>query len=430
MDFEATLQYLFDQLPMYQRVGAVAFKKDLTNTIKLCELLGNPHHHLKAIHIAGTNGKGSVAHALAAVFTQAGFKTGLYISPHYKDFRERIKINGEYIPKEDVVRFVAENKLHFEKIQPSFFEMTVAMAFWHFAEQQTDFAVIETGLGGRLDSTNIIQPFLSVITNISYDHTAMLGNTYALIAQEKAGIIKLNTPVVIGETHPETEPVFRKKAAEMNAPVFFADQNICVQNFQSLLTKSQLDVFQNNELIYTSLQTDLTGSYQSKNIATIIQTTELLPSLGFDISRQTVAKALQKVKSLTRFKGRWQILSEANPLIIADSAHNEAGISYVVSQLSELPHRKLHIVFGAVNDKDLHSIFTLLPVNAAYYFCKADVPRGLPAAELKQQAEVYGLKGLVYNSVNEAFRSAKFYAHSDDIIFVGGSIFVVAEVIE
>jgi dihydrofolate synthase/folylpolyglutamate synthase len=429
MDYAATLQYLFDQLPMYQRIGIAAFKKDLTNIIKLCELLGNPHQQLKTIHIAGTNGKGSVAHALAAIFQEAGYKTGLYISPHYLDFRERIKINGEYIPEADVVRFVADNRQHFEDIQPSFFEMTVAMAFWHFTQQQTDIAIIETGLGGRLDSTNILSPLLSVITNISFDHTAMLGNTLALIAFEKAGIIKHKTPVVIGETHPETEPVFIKKAKEMDVHIYFADQNLSIVNFQNLLTHTLLDVYQNGELIYPNLQCDLTGSYQAKNLATIILVTELLPSIDIHIPRITVANALKKVKQLTRFIGRWHVLSESNPLIIADSAHNEAGIRYAIEQLSELPHRQLHIVLGVVNDKDLMNILHIFPSDATYYFCKADVPRGLPAHSLQEQANMFQLKGKSYNSVKEALQAAKDVAKPDDVIFVGGSVFVVAEVI-
>lgn len=429
MDYNAALAYLFEHLPMYQRIGHAAYKKDLTNIRLLCRHLGNPQEQIKTIHIAGTNGKGSVSHALAAVFTQAGYNTGLYISPHYQDFRERIKINGNYIDKNSVAEFVTQNRAVFDEIQPSFFEMTVAMAFWYFARCKTDMAIIETGLGGRLDSTNIITPLLSVITNISFDHMNVLGNTLPQIAAEKAGIIKPNVPVVIGETHPETELVFRVKAAETNSDIHFAQQSILLCNEKVFNTHITADVLKNGEQIYTHLQTDLSGSFQLKNMVTIIQATELLPALGYPIHRETVAQALSGVKQLTNFIGRWQVISEKNPLIIADSAHNEGGLRYAISQLLSLPHHQLHIVMGVVNDKDLQHILPLFPTKAVYYFCKADVPRGMPAEDLQQQALKFGLTGNAYPSVPDAYTAAKAAAQPGDVVFVGGSIFVVAEIL-
>ncbi|HRI27318.1 MAG TPA: folylpolyglutamate synthase/dihydrofolate synthase family protein [Chitinophagales bacterium] len=431
MNYAQTLEYLFSQLPMYQRVGISAYKKDLTNITRLCEVLDNPQLSFPTIHIAGTNGKGSVSHALAAVLQQAGYKTGLYISPHYRDFRERIKINGRYITKKAVTHFVKAYKYHFEQIEPSFFEMTVAMAFWYFAQQKVDIAVIETGLGGRLDSTNIITPLLSVITNISYDHMNVLGDTLAQIAAEKAGIIKPNVPAVIGETHPETEPIFTNKAAQTNSPLYFAQAHLYLEPITLSPIQTMVNVYgrPDNQPIFTQLQSDLAGNYQLHNLLTTIQATELLPQLGLKINRTIVRKALGKVKTLTRLIGRWQVLQDKNPLIIADSAHNESGIRYATQQLAQIPHKHLHIVLGVVNDKDLNRILPLLPTHATYYFCKANVPRGLPAPTLKEQAATFNLIGNCYGSVQEALQMATQNAKPNDLVFVGGSVFVVAEVI-
>lgn len=451
MNYAQTIDYLLSQLPMFQRVGASAFKKDLTNTIVLCAALGNPHAQFPSIHIAGTNGKGSTAHALAAVLQAAGYKTGLYISPHYRDFRERIKINGEYISEAEVVAFTERCQPLFEQIKPSFFEMTVAMAFDHFARHAVEVAVIEVGMGGRLDSTNIIMPQLSVITNISYDHVQFLGDTLPLIAGEKAGIIKRGVAVVIGETHIETESVFQLKAAEKLSPIFFADQRYVIEDFETGLagTKGLLRALTAtpevpaplpkaskelppqtwNSAKGIVLMTDLTGNYQQRNLITIWQAAELLPQVGFGRVTPSIAlAALQNVKASTRFFGRWQVL-QYKPLVVADSAHNEAGLSYAMRQLTDLPHRCLRMVVGMVADKNISRMLALLPRQATYYFCKADIPRGLAADVLATHAAEYGLFGRVCASVGDAFQTALNDASPDDVVYVGGSTFVVAEVI-
>lgn len=437
MSYQETLDYLFAQLPMFQRVGAAAFKKDLTNTLLLCNNLGNPQHQFPSIHIGGTNGKGSTAHATAAILQQSGYKTGLYISPHYRDFRERIKINGAYISEKEVIAFTEQNKALFERVRPSFFEMTVAMAFHHFAQHHVDVAVIEVGMGGRLDSTNVIHPLISVITNISYDHTQFLGDTLPLIAAEKAGIIKAHTPVVIGETHPETAPVFETIAHNLNAPLVFADKHFFVQSFQNRLQQGIVaDIYKKQspdmpQTIYMNdLKSDLSGNYQQKNLATILQTASLLPSVGLNAVNDThIRQALAQVKPLTNFMGRWQVLSDT-PLTIADSAHNTAGLTYAMNELMALPHKNLHLVIGMVADKDISNMLKLLPPNAHYYFCKADIPRGMAADILAAKAADAGLKGIVCSSVPEALRTAQSHAHpTQDIVYVGGSTFVVAEVI-
>lgn len=430
MNYQQTLDYLYQQLPMFQRIGSAAYKKDLTNTLALCQYLNNPQNQLTTIHIGGTNGKGTLTHALGAVFQAAGKKVGLYTSPHYKDFRERIKINGQYISEQAVVDFVQKIKPESERIQPSFFELTVAMAFDYFVQQQVDIAIIEVGLGGRLDSTNVITPILSVITNISYDHTDMLGNTLALIATEKAGIIKPNVPVVIGETLTETQTVFIQKATEQNAPIVFADQQMQVTNVQQHLTNMCVDVLDyKGNVMFKQLKTDLTGNYQQKNIITLLQAIQVLNTIGFNLEADVVSKALQQVRPLTNFIGRWQILHTQNPMVIADSAHNEAGITVAMWQLQQLPKTHLHLVMGFVKDKDLGKILPLLPTNATYYFCKADIPRGLPATDLQQMAYHYKLQGNTYNSVQDAYQTALKQAAPTDVLYVGGSIFVVAEVI-
>lgn len=422
MNYKETLDYMMSQLPMYHRVGAAAFKKDLTNTIALCEHLDNPHRQFKSIHVGGTNGKGSTSHILAAILQSAGYKVGLYTSPHYKDFRERIKINGNFISKKYVTDFVEKNKSKFEVMEPSFFEMTVALAFAYFADNQVDIAVVEVGLGGRLDSTNVITPELSIITNISLDHVSMLGDTLPLIAFEKAGIIKKEIPVVIGESHIETDGVFQTKAKQENAPIVFADTKFEVKRKGSFF-----DIYKNKQLFFSDLENNLLGDFQLKNVATVFQSVEQLRHLGFTISDKNIRTAFGNLQTMVKFIGRWQKLSE-KPLIIADSGHNEAGVTAAVNQLKTLIYNNLYIVTGFVNDKDVNKILALYPQNATYFFAKANIPRGLDAQILTQQAEGFGLKGRAYSSVKNAFRAAKKRANEDDLVLVLGSIFVVGEI--
>ena len=426
--YQLTLDYLFSQLPMYQRIGAAAFKKDLTNTLALCELLDNPQTKFKTIHIGGTNGKGSVSHLLAAMLQSAGLKVGLYVSPHYKDFRERIKINGKYISKQYVIDFVENHKVDFERIEPSFFEMTVALAFDYFANQKVDVAIIEVGLGGRLDSTNVISPLLSVITNISYDHMNMLGNTLVEIAGEKAGIIKLNTPIVIGERQAEVEQVFIDKAKSQDADLTFASDKLHLDSIEAGFIGFK-NHFSTQKPMSLWIKTDL-PNYQQNNIRTALVAIEKLNDLKVlkPINEQAIRKALEELLTLTKFIGRWQILGQ-NPLLIADSAHNEAGVTLAMEQLKALAYSKLHIVMGTVNDKDVTKILNLYPKKATYYFAKANIPRGLEVDFLKRQANEIGLKGRGYLSVKKALKAAKRNAEPSDLILVIGSIFVVAEVL-
>jgi len=389
---------------MYQRIGQAAYKADLKNTIDLMCHLNNPEAKFRSIHVAGTNGKGSVSHMLASVLQEAGYKVGLYTSPHLKDFRERIKINGKPISEEEVIRFVESNKTFFENHQLSFFEMTVGMAFQYFAAQQVAVAVVEVGMGGRLDSTNVIVSEVAVITNIGLDHTQFLGNTLAEIASEKAGIIKKKIPVVIGETQAETKTVFLQKAEENNSEIYFAD----AQN-------------------YPSYQLDLKGVYQQKNLKTVLKTLEVLQA-DFSVSQEVIIKGLQNVIHNTGLMGRWQQLCQ-KPKVICDTAHNTEGLRYVMQQLSEEQFERLHVVLGVVSDKDLNSVLPLFPKNACYYFCKPDIPRGMEASFLRQQAVTFGLHGEVYQSVMKAYESALKAANERDMIFVGGSTFVVAEII-
>lgn len=412
---------------MFTRVGAAAFKKDLTNTLILCEALGNPQEKFKTIHVAGTNGKGSTSHMLAAVLQAQGYKTGLYTSPHLKDFRERIRINGKMMPKKEVVAFVKDQQKTIEEIEPSFFEVTVAMAFDYFAKHQVDIAVIEVGLGGRLDSTNIIQPELSVITNISMDHTNMLGNTLEEIAGEKAGIIKSKTPVVIGESQEKSKSVFICKAEEMQAPIIFADSVLSGTDFKIKNNKLQLSILEGEKIKYKNLSSDLAGVYQHKNILTVIEALAVLDQkTAFKIDESSIYRALKQVKKLTGLQGRWQTLQK-NPLIICDTGHNEAGIAEVLKNIEQTKFDKLHIVFGMVKDKDITKVLSMMPQNAIYYFAKPDLERGLPANELKAQAAVFGLLGDAYPTVAMAKASAKKAATVRDLIFIGGSTFVVAE---
>lgn len=405
MNYQDTVDWMFQQLPMYQNKGKKAFKKDLSNTLKLSKHLGEPHKRFKSIHVGGTNGKGSTSHMLASVLQEAGYKVGLYTSPHLKDFRERIRINGKVVSKQFVISFIKRNKAFFDSNNLSFFEMTVGMAFDYFAKQNVDIAVIEVGLGGRLDSTNIIVPELSVITNIGFDHMQFLGDTLISIAGEKAGIIKQGIPVIIGETHDETKIVFTDKAKETSSEIYFADQ-----------------------LIDYVLESDLKGSYQIHNIKTVQQSVELLRNSGFIISKPKLKKGLLNVVKNTGLKGRWQVL-ETKPKIICDTAHNREGLIYIIRQLKEEEFNSLHIVFGVVNDKDLSSIIPLLPKKATYYFCKPEVQRGLDAELLKNTFAKSQLIGRSYNSVKEALICAKSKANKSDLIYVGGSTFVVGEII-
>lgn len=405
MTYQQTLDYLFSQLPMFQRVGASAYKADLNNTIELCNLLNNPQNKFKSIHIAGTNGKGSTSHMLASILQEAGYKVGLYTSPHLVDFRERIKINGVMISEESVIDFVKKHKTDFENINLSFFEWTVGLAFDYFSTQKVDVAVVETGLGGRLDSTNIITPELSIITNIAKDHMQFLGDTLEKIAVEKAGIIKPKVPVVIGETQKEIEQVFISKAKDLDSKIYFADQ-----------------------IIYRVLHSDLKGSYQVKNIKTVLASIIQLQQNGYHVTEQNIKDGLLNVVKNTGLMGRWQTLGE-NPKIICDTGHNEAGIKEVVNQLQTLTYNKLHFILGAVNDKEIDSILELLPKHAVYYFCQAKIPRALNVLELKNKAVAYNLKGNSYDSVKNAYNAAKRKSQNDDLIFIGGSTFIVAEVL-
>lgn len=428
MTYQETLEWMYKQLPMYQRIGAAAYKADLNNTIALLEHLGNPHHNFKSIHVAGTNGKGSTSHMLASIFQEAGYKTGLYTSPHLRDFRERIRINGEMIPEENVVGFIEQHQEAIHQINPSFFEMTVGMAFDYFSNEKVDIAIIEVGMGGRLDSTNLITPELSVITNIGLDHVQFLGDTLEKIAFEKAGIIKPSVPVVIGETQSETHQVFEDKAAECHSQIFFADQIFdCDRIHIDSVVQQEYDVWKNNELYLEDCQIPLMGNYQKKNLTTVMCAADLLRD-KFSLSDDDIRDGVANVIRNTHLMGRWQILDQ-EPLTIADTGHNVDGIREVVSQLSEMTYNKLHFVLGMVNDKDIDHVLQLLPHSCEYYFCKADIPRGLDANILAEKAFSYGLRGTVYSSVSDAYKSALNIAQFDDVIFIGGSNFIVAEVV-
>jgi len=428
MNYADTTNWMFNKFPMYQKIGAKAYKPDLGNITELLDFLGNPQNNFKTVHVAGTNGKGTVSHTLASIFQECGYKTGLYTSPHLLDFRERIRINGQMIPEQNVIDFIGDNKEKFEKMQLSFFEMATGMAFDYFSKEKVDIAIIEVGLGGRLDSTNVIKPELSVITNISLDHVSMLGNTLAEIAVEKAGIIKPNTPIVIGETQPETKDVFIKKAEECKAPIYFADQIVdCDKVHIESLDYQKFDIWKDNELYIEAVEFPLLGYYQKKNLATVICAIEILKE-KFNIDKKDIVNGLEFVVKNTNLMGRWQILSR-QPLVIADTGHNVGGIKEIVMQLSDMSFRKLHFVLGCVNDKDIDGILHLLPHYADYYFCKADIPRGLDANILAEKALEAGLRGNVYESVQQAYNSALNNARFEDVVFIGGSNFTVAEVI-
>ncbi len=429
MNYKETLVWLFSQLPMYQRQGKAAYKADLNTTLGLDEYFDRPHRKFKSIHVAGTNGKGSVSHMLASVLQESGYKVGLYTSPHLKDFRERIRINGQMISENFVVKFVKDHRLKFEEIKPSFFEMTVAMAFDYFSKENIDVAVVEVGMGGRLDSTNIIKPDLSIITNISIDHTSFLGNSISEIAKEKAGIIKKDTPVVIGETQTETETVFKNFAKEKRTNIYFADQYYKSEYvLLSIDNKQVFNINKDNNIVYSDLKLDLLGTYQKKNLLTVLRSIDLLIEKGYNIKNQAIYSGLERVSKNTGLQGRWQILG-FNPTIVCDTAHNLDGITLVVNQLNQIPHKNLHIVVGVVDDKNIESILEILPKNAKYYFTKANIPRALDQNILKEKANKCDLMGDVYGRVQEAFVSAKENAGVNDLIFIGGSTFVVAEVI-
>ena len=411
---------------MFHRIGAAALKNNLDNTIALDNYFEHPHKSYKTIHVAGTNGKGSVSHLLASIFQQAGFKTGLYTSPHLKDFRERIRINGEMIPEEAVTVFIEDflrlNKT--PKIEPSFFELTMSMAFDYFRKEKVDIAIVEVGLGGRLDSTNIITPEISVITNISFDHVNILGDTLEKIAAEKAGIIKENIPVVIGETQSETEQVFINTAKSKNSEIRFADQEYLVEN----LNNGHFNVFSAKTKTTKEIELDLKGCYQQKNLATVLLTVDVLNEKGFNLSEEIVNEALKSAAKNTGLLGRWQQIGE-NPRIICDTGHNEGGITLVTQQLRNEKYEHLHIVFGMVNDKEIDKVLALLPKSATYYFTRASIERALDENELMLKASKYNLVGKSYSSTQKALEAAKENASTNDLIFVGGSTFIVAEVI-
>jgi dihydrofolate synthase/folylpolyglutamate synthase len=427
MTYAETLSYLYEQLPMFSRIGVAAYKKDITNTIELCEALGDPHTKFKSIHIAGTNGKGSVSHILAAILQTSGYKTGLYTSPHLKDFRERIKINGEMCNEDFVTEFTKKIKPQIKELQPSFFEITVAMAFDYFAQQQIDIAVIETGLGGRLDSTNIITPELSIITNIGLDHTNMLGDTLEKIAYEKAGIIKQNIPVVIGETLPETKHVFEQTAKEKNAPYIFAEEHFYVTDFTYTHYQLNMEIADKKRNEHYKYQLDLPGIYQLKNIITVLEAVHQLQIKDWNITQQNVQSALKKVKHLTGLHGRWEKIKD-DPTVILDVAHNADGMKQIAEHLELISYRNLHIILGMVKDKDVSTILSLLPKTASYYFTKAQIPRALDENDLAAAAKPLHLEGKIFSEVNAALKEALTHAHPDDLILVCGSVFLAGEV--
>lgn len=427
MTYQETLDYLYSSLPMFQRVGKAAIKKDLTNTLALCQLLDNPHQKFKSVHIAGTNGKGTSAHSLAAILQAAGYKTGLYTSPHLKHFTERIRINGAEISRQEVVDFVAGMKEDIETIKPSFFEATVAMAFDHFARHQVDIAVVEVGLGGRLDSTNVITPEVSLITSIGFDHMDLLGNSLELIAGEKAGIIKKGVPVVVGSEKEELNHVFQKKAKEENSPLFFAGRHYTVESICSSLLKRTVNVSREGNIAFSGLELDITGDYYLKNLPGILKAVDVLKDAGFVISNEHIEEGLRNVKQATGLKGRWQLLGE-RPLTICDVGHNENGLSEIFEQIAGVPHQRLWVVMGIVSDKDRAHLWKSLPKEAYYFFTQASIPRALPAAVLNEEAQKAGFGSEAVTDVNEGIKLAREKASADDLIFIGGSTFVVAEI--
>jgi dihydrofolate synthase/folylpolyglutamate synthase len=429
VNYQETIDYLFSALPMFHRVGVAAYKPNLDNTLALANALGNPQQHLKCIHVAGTNGKGSTSHMLASILQAAGYTVGLYTSPHLKDFRERIKINGEMVSEDWLTNYVQKNKKLYDEIHPSFFEMSTIMAFSYFEEMKTDINVIETGLGGRLDSTNIISPELSIITNIGWDHMNLLGDRLEKIAVEKGGIIKKNVSVVISETQKETTSIFTNIAKEKHSEIYFADANfkIEIKHYNLLEDRMQFSVLKNNIEYLDAVSCDLTGQYQLKNLLGVFQSIELIRE-KYAISNEHIRNGLSSVKENTGLKGRWQILSR-NPLTICDTGHNEQGLIEVLSMIEKISYNKLHFILGVVDDKDLSKMLKMLPKKARYYFCKADIPRGLSPEILQKNSHLFDLNGETYTSVTIALQTAKLNAKPEDLIFVGGSTFTVAEII-
>ena len=435
MRYQETIDYLYSRLPMFSRIGAAAIKPNLDNTIAICAFLGHPEKKIKTIHIAGTNGKGSTSHMLASIFQEAGYKTGLYTSPHLYDFRERIKVNGQMCSQDFVIDFTNKIKPCIEKIEPSFFEITVGMAFEYFSQEKVDIAIIETGLGGRLDSTNVIEPELSIITNIGFDHMALLGNTLEAIASEKAGIIKKETPVVIGASDIATKKVFEDKASKENAPIYFAEEFIEFKSFQNNWQNALFEF--NQPLIHLldaplfpknfTVECDLPAKYQAKNLKAVLVATQLLSTMGWKLTANKVMKALSKIKKNNGLMGRWECIQD-HPRVILDVAHNEHGVHALLEQLASLTYQQLHIVTGMVKDKDVQSVLKLLPKNALYYFTQSHIPRALPVHELADQAAVIGLNGQSFEDVNLALKDAIKNANHQDLILVIGSVFLVAEV--
>lgn len=428
MTYAEATDYLFNMAPLFQNIGANAYKEGLANTLTLDLHFGHPHRSYRTIHVAGTNGKGSTSHTLAAILQDAGYKVGLYTSPHLKDFRERIRVNGQMISEQRVIDFVKQERDFFAPLHPSFFELSTALAFLYFKEQKVDVAVIEVGLGGRLDCTNIISPELSIITNISFDHMQFLGNTLESIAGEKAGIIKDNTPVVIGETngHEAVKAVFVSTARAKNAPILFADETDIVKHSE----RTSEGFWKYETKNAGTLHAALAGECQPQNTATILCAAEILKEKGFHISNENIRHGFSDVCTSTGLMGRWQCIQRNHPTIVCDIAHNPAGLSLIGEQLSKLHHSDLHIVIGMVSDKDVRHSLSYLPKNARYYFTQAGVKRAMPAQELAAIAKESGLKGEVYNNVKEAFQAAKHHASSDGFIYVGGSTFIVSDLLD
>lgn len=427
MTYAQVLEFLYQRLPRFQQVGGAALKKDLTNIRKLCASLGDPQREFRSIHIAGTNGKGSSAHTLASVLQCAGYKTGLYTSPHLKDFSERIKVDGNPISHESVVAFVEGNKELIEQVQPSFFEMSVALAFKYFAENNVAIAVVEVGLGGRLDSTNILDPLVSLITNISMDHEKFLGNSLSDIAGEKAGIIKPQVPVVIGLKQQETQQTFEKKAKSLNAPLYFAQDHFEVIHFKDQQEGQTFKVLNEGQMFFEQVYLDLAGHYQKDNLPGVLMTLDLLNQMRFDISDNAIRRGFAQIRDSTGLKGRWQVLAQ-QPLIICDTGHNVGAWSRLLGQLEQTKYDQLVMVLGVVDDKDPQPILELLPKEAYYYFCQAKVPRAMEAERLKEAAQANELIGEVVRNVNQAIAGARKRAKSEDLVFIGGSTFVVAEI--
>lgn len=431
MNYQQALEFLYARLPMYQRIGAAAYKNDLSTSIEISRLLGNPENSFPAVHIAGTNGKGSVAHFIASVLYEFGYKTGLFTSPHLKDFRERIRVNGKLADKKFVTSFVKNHEKSFDHLKPSFFEYTYAMAMDYFRSQQVDIAVVEVGMGGRLDSTNLVQPVLTVITNIGFDHMQFLGETLEKIAAEKAGIIKRGIPVVIGETQEETAPVFIQKASENNSHIKFADQEWIIKRAETNSSHRGSALYSITDVsgkVDLDVNCPLAGHYQRNNLATVMESLSQLGNSGIKINYEGITRGIHNVITNTGIMGRWQILG-SSPFIICDTAHNAGGMKMVTEQLKEIDFENLHFILGMVNDKDIDSVLTILPREASYYFCKADIPRGLDPQLLHERCLIHGLRGTIHASVKQALQHALRTAGKNDLVFVGGSIFVVAEAI-